>query len=157
MTWVGFATACDDVGRGSAKASSQGRQPSLPLELQCPRLLRTSQKHKSSVKLPTNSQVSPHLQERKRAWEDVHRIDRRDDRRKKLPRDVECYFCNCFSHDPLETGSLCCEGEVDDLFLPEFSELFCDPGLSPLQDVSEVILGRTAVREHKDYEGSLVT
>lgn len=46
---------------------------------------------------------------------------------------------------------------MGDLFLPVLTELFCDPALSPLQDINEVILGRIAAREHEGCEGSLVT
>lgn len=46
---------------------------------------------------------------------------------------------------------------MGDLFLPVLTEPFCDPALSLLHDINEVILGRTAMRQQEGSEGSLVT
>ena len=50
------------------------------------------------------------------------------------------------------------------LFLPILTELFCDPGLSPLgvwlspgKDIKEIISGQAAGTEHEGCEGPLVT
>lgn len=77
-------------------------------------ILPTSPGHRSSVSYQQMARCSPHLP-KERAY--VGRCTPNRLLRGKSSKDLEFYFCNCFSYYHLEMRALCWKGEMGDLFL----------------------------------------
>lgn len=69
----------------------------------------TSLRHKSSVSCQ-QPRFPPHFPKEKACMGRCMLNHWMDDIRKKLPRDLKFYFCNCFCRYHLEMIALCCEG-----------------------------------------------